>query len=82
MDFPRFVQLFEEYYLSDNVADLGNFINGKLDFTADLAPAMVLAHNAAAIKTSSQKMSNNKKIHQLNLCLQRSSHKMSSHTMF
>jgi hypothetical protein len=58
VDFPRFVQLFEEYYLSDNVADLGNFINGKLDFTADLAPATVLAHNATAIKTSSRKMSN------------------------
>jgi hypothetical protein len=30
------VQLFEEYYLSDNVADLGNFINGKLDFNVEL----------------------------------------------
>jgi hypothetical protein len=36
VDFPRFVQLFEEYYLSDNVADLGNFINGKLDFNVEL----------------------------------------------
>jgi hypothetical protein len=36
VDVPRFVQLFEEYYLSDNVADLGNFINGKLDFNVEL----------------------------------------------
>jgi hypothetical protein len=35
VDFARFVQLFEEYYLSDNVADLGNFINGRLDFTTE-----------------------------------------------
>ena len=34
IDFPYFVKLFEEYYLSDNPADLGNFVNGKLDFTA------------------------------------------------
>ena len=35
VDFPRFVELFEEYYLSDSVADLGNFINGRLDFTTE-----------------------------------------------
>ena len=27
------MQLFEQYYLSDDPADVGNFINGKLDFT-------------------------------------------------
>ena len=32
IDFQYFVQLFEEYYLSDDPADLGNFVNGKLDF--------------------------------------------------
>ena len=29
IDFDYFVQLFEEYYLSDDPADLGNFVNGK-----------------------------------------------------
>ena len=32
IDFQYFVQLFEEYYLSDDPADLGNFVNGKLEF--------------------------------------------------
>ena len=32
LDFDYFVQLFEEYYLSDDPSDLGNFINGRLDF--------------------------------------------------
>jgi len=32
LSFPRFVELFEEYYLSDNPADLGTFINGVLEF--------------------------------------------------
>lgn len=32
LDFDYFVQLFEEYYLSDDPSDLGNFINGKLEF--------------------------------------------------
>lgn len=32
IDFDYFVQLFEEYYLSDDPADLGNFVNGKLEF--------------------------------------------------
>ena len=27
------MQLFEQYYLSDDPADVGNFVNGKLDFT-------------------------------------------------
>ena len=35
IDFPYFVHLFEEYYLSDNPADLGNFVNGKLDFSVE-----------------------------------------------
>ena len=26
------MQLFEQFYLSDDPSDLGNFINGKLDF--------------------------------------------------
>ena len=34
LDFDYFVQLFEQYYLSDDPSDLGNFINGKLDFNA------------------------------------------------
>jgi len=33
VDFPYFVRLFEEYYLSENPSDLGNFVNGKLDFS-------------------------------------------------
>lgn len=32
MDFDYFVQLFEQFYLSDDPSDLGNFINGKLDY--------------------------------------------------
>ena len=32
LDFEYFVQLFEQYYLSDNPSDLGNFINGKLEY--------------------------------------------------
>ena len=36
VDFPYFVKLFEEYYLSDNPADLGNFVNGKLEFPLEL----------------------------------------------
>ena len=35
VDFPYFVRLFEEYYLSDNPSDLGNFVNGKLDFSSE-----------------------------------------------
>ena len=35
VDFPHFVRLFEEYYLSDNPADLGNFVNGKLEFPVE-----------------------------------------------
>ena len=35
VDFTYFVRLFEEYYLSDNPADLGNFVNGKLEFPLD-----------------------------------------------
>ena len=35
MDFDYFVQLFEQYYLSDDPSDLGNFINGKLDFNSN-----------------------------------------------
>ena len=52
MDFTRFVELFEEYYLSDNVADLGNFINGKLDFTEDLSTAhpQVVIYNVIATR--------------------------------
>ena len=34
MDFDYFVQLFEQFYLSDDPSDLGNFINGKLDYSA------------------------------------------------
>ena len=33
LDFDYFVQLFEQYYLSDDPSDLGNFINGILDFS-------------------------------------------------
>ena len=32
LDFDYFVRLFEEYYLSDDPSDLGNFINGKLEY--------------------------------------------------
>ena len=32
LDFDYFVELFEEYYLSDDPSDLGNFINGRLEF--------------------------------------------------
>ena len=32
LDFDYFVSLFEEYYLSDDPSDLGNFINGRLEF--------------------------------------------------
>ena len=32
VDFDYFVRLFEEYYLSDDPSDLGNFVNGKLEF--------------------------------------------------
>ena len=32
IDFNYFIQLFEEYYLSDEPSDLGNFVNGKLEF--------------------------------------------------
>jgi len=35
IDFDRFVALFEEYYLSDNPSDLGNFVNGILEFKVD-----------------------------------------------
>ena len=35
LDFDYFVNLFEEYYLSDDPSDLGNFINGKLVFDFD-----------------------------------------------
>ena len=38
VDFTYFVQLCEEYYLSDDPADLGNFVNGKLDFSEALEP--------------------------------------------
>jgi len=33
LDFPYFVRLFEEFYLSDDPAHLGNYVNGKLDFS-------------------------------------------------
>ena len=36
VDFPYFVRLFEEYYLSENPSDLGNFVNGKLDFSFEV----------------------------------------------
>jgi len=39
LDFEYFVHLFEEYYLSDDPSDLGNFINGRLRFEDDVAPA-------------------------------------------
>ena len=39
MDFDYFVHLFEEYYLSNDPSDLGNFINGKLQFEDDVATA-------------------------------------------
>ena len=32
LTFDLFVHLFEEYYLSDDPSDLGNFINGKLSY--------------------------------------------------
>ena len=35
VDFVYFVRLFEEFYLSDDPADLGNFVNGKLEFTVE-----------------------------------------------
>ena len=35
VDFAHFVRLFEEFYLSDNPADLGNFVNGKLEFPVE-----------------------------------------------
>lgn len=33
LDFQYFVRLFEEFYLSDDPTHLGNFVNGKLDFS-------------------------------------------------
>ena len=41
IDFPYFVRLFEEYYLSDNPSDLGNFVNGKLDFSSEEKPNLI-----------------------------------------
>ena len=35
LDFDYFVKLFEEYYLSDDPSDLGNFINGRLEFESN-----------------------------------------------
>ena len=35
LDFDYFVSLFEEYYLSDDPSDLGNFINGRLEYPDD-----------------------------------------------
>jgi len=35
LDFDYFVSLFEEYYLSDDPSDLGNFINGRLEFPVE-----------------------------------------------
>ena len=35
VDFAHFVRLFEEFYLSDDPADLGNFVNGKLEFPVE-----------------------------------------------
>ena len=35
LDFDYFVSLFEEYYLSDDPSDLGNFINGRLEFPTE-----------------------------------------------
>ena len=35
LDFDYFVKLFEQFYLSNDPADLGNFINGKLDYDDD-----------------------------------------------
>lgn len=35
LDFDYFVQLFEQFYLSDDPSDLGNFINGKLDYNQE-----------------------------------------------
>ena len=33
VDFPYFKELCTEYYRSDDPGSLGNFVNGKLDFT-------------------------------------------------
>ena len=41
IDFPYFVRLFEEYYLSDNPSDLGNFVNGRLDFSFEEKPNQI-----------------------------------------
>ena len=35
VDFAHFVRLFEEFYLSDDPAELGNFVNGKLEFPCE-----------------------------------------------
>ena len=35
LDFDYFVCLCEQYYLSDDPSDLGNFINGRLEFKID-----------------------------------------------
>ncbi|XP_040577651.1 sarcoplasmic calcium-binding proteins I, III, and IV [Lepeophtheirus salmonis] len=35
LDFDYFVHLCAEYYLSDDPSDLGNFINGKLDYDTE-----------------------------------------------
>ena len=53
VDFPYFVRLFEEYYLSDNASDLGNFVNGKLDFSSEDKPTQI---------TEEEKLSEEQKI--------------------
>ena len=54
VDFPHFVRLFEEYYLSDNPSDLGNFVNGKLDFSSEEKPT----HETEEELTEEQKIIN------------------------
>ena len=56
IDFNYFVQLFEEYYLSDDPADLGNFVNGQLEIPI-----------VKAIDVIQEENTNNDEISQINI---------------
>ncbi len=72
MDFDYFVHLFEEYYLSDDTAALGNFINGKLDFEdvdtdeEDADPGLLDHHDHHGSSTSVHSMDDDLEQNRLN----------------
>lgn len=49
IDFDYFIQLFEEYYLSDDPSDLGNFVNGKLEFPTSQLMEAIPEEEAVAV---------------------------------